>query len=184
MNVETVNYKNISFTSWDVGGRSNVRPLWRHYFQNVNAMIYVLDSNDRERISEAENEMSRIIQMFDDQSLQSIPILVYCNKQDLPNAMSVAECTDKLGLHKLTVGHPWYIQAACFTSGDGIYEGLEWLSNALNNTSRSPALKEIEKQTQAKAQEKNNNATTIAVTTAAAPQQQISVATSETVVTA
>ena len=32
-NVETVEYKNISFTVWDVGGQDKIRPLWRHYFQ-------------------------------------------------------------------------------------------------------------------------------------------------------
>jgi len=34
-NVETVEYKNISFTVWDVGGQDKIRPLWRHYFQNT-----------------------------------------------------------------------------------------------------------------------------------------------------
>lgn len=36
-NVETVEYKNISFTVWDVGGQDKIRPLWRHYFQNTQA---------------------------------------------------------------------------------------------------------------------------------------------------
>jgi len=49
------------------------------------------------------------------------------NKQDLPNAMNAAEITDKLGLHSLRQ-RAWYIQAACATSGDGLYEGLEWVS--------------------------------------------------------
>ena len=34
-NVETVEYKNISFTVWDVGGQDKIRPLWRHYFCNT-----------------------------------------------------------------------------------------------------------------------------------------------------
>ena len=34
-NVETVEYKNISFTVWDVGGQDKIRPLWRHYFVNT-----------------------------------------------------------------------------------------------------------------------------------------------------
>merc|ERR1712026_483668 len=51
-NVETVEYKNISFTMWDVGGQDKIRPLWRHYFQNTEGLIFVVDSNDRERIAE------------------------------------------------------------------------------------------------------------------------------------
>lgn len=41
-NVETVEYKNISFTVWDVGGQDKIRPLWRHYFQNTQGMAYDL----------------------------------------------------------------------------------------------------------------------------------------------
>ena len=52
--------------------------------------------------------------------------------QDLPNAMNAAEITDKLGLHSWR-NRNWYIQATCATSGDGLYEGLDWLSNQLKN---------------------------------------------------
>ena len=57
-------------------------------------------------------------------------LLVFANKQDLPNAMSAAEMTDKLGLNSLR-HRQWYIQACCATTGDGLYEGLDWLSNSL-----------------------------------------------------
>ena len=40
-NVETVEYKNISFTVWDVGGQDKIRPLWRHYFQNTQGGYYI-----------------------------------------------------------------------------------------------------------------------------------------------
>uniref|UniRef100_A0A8C2FJU1 Zgc:77650 n=1 Tax=Cyprinus carpio TaxID=7962 RepID=A0A8C2FJU1_CYPCA len=53
-NVETVEYKNICFTVWDVGGQDKIRPLWRHYFQNTQGLIFVVDSNDRERVAESQ----------------------------------------------------------------------------------------------------------------------------------
>ncbi|KAF7301858.1 ADP-ribosylation factor [Mycena indigotica] len=123
-NVETVEYKNISFTVWDVGGQDKIRPLWRHYFQNTQGIIFVVDSNDRERVSEAREELQR---MLNEDELRDALLLVFANKQDLPNAMQASEITDKLGLHGLRQ-RTWYIQAACATSGDGLYEGLEWLS--------------------------------------------------------
>ena len=126
-NVETVEYKNISFTVWDVGGQDKIRPLWRHYFQNTQGIIYVVDSNDRDRIDDAREELQR---MLNEDELRDALLLVFANKQDLPNAMNAAEITDKLGLHSLRNRH-WYIQATCATSGDGLYEGLEWLSNNL-----------------------------------------------------
>ncbi len=60
-NVETVEYKNISFTVWDVGGQDKIRPLWRHYFQNTQGLIFVVDSNDRDRIGEARDELHRML---------------------------------------------------------------------------------------------------------------------------
>ncbi|KAE8651256.1 hypothetical protein Csa_002144 [Cucumis sativus] len=60
--------------------------------------------------------------------LRDAVLLVFANKQDLPNAMNAAEITDKLGLHSLRQRH-WYIQSTCATSGEGLYEGLDWLSN-------------------------------------------------------
>jgi len=130
-NVETVEYKNISFTVWDVGGQDKIRPLWRYYFQNTQGLIFVVDSNDRERINEAREELMR---MLSEDELRDAILLVFCNKQDLPNAMQAAEVTDKLGLHQLR-NRNWYIQATCATSGDGLYEGLDWLSNQLKDRS-------------------------------------------------
>nr|POE74777.1 adp-ribosylation factor [Quercus suber] len=126
-NVETVEYKNIQFTVWDVGGQDKIRPLWRHYFQNTQGIIFVVDSNDRDRVVEAREELQR---MLNEDELRDALLLVFANKQDLPNAMNAAEITDKLGLHSLRQ-RAWYIQSTCATSGDGLYEGLEWLSNSL-----------------------------------------------------
>ncbi|KAI6674514.1 hypothetical protein NL676_002420 [Syzygium grande] len=128
-NVETVEYKNISFTVWDVGGQDKIRPLWRHYFQNTQGLIFVVDSNDRDRVVEARDELHR---MLNEDELRDAVLLVFANKQDLPNAMNAAEITDKLGLHSLRQRH-WYIQSTCATSGEGLYEGLDWLSNNIAN---------------------------------------------------
>jgi len=107
-NVETVEYKNISFTVWDVGGQDKIRPLWRHYFQNTDGLIFVVDSNDRERIAEARDELNR---MLAEDELREAVVLVFANKQDLPQAMNPAEITDKLGLHNMR-NRNWYIQVS------------------------------------------------------------------------
>ena len=120
--METIEYKNINFTAWDVGGRDKIvspqrhhlsifpsiycffsfslfqRPLYRHYYQNTDVIILVVDSNDRERISESKDEFWRLL---GEDELKSALFLIMANKQDLPNAMSVEEVTDKLDLHKI-----------------------------------------------------------------------------------
>jgi len=126
-NVETVDYKNISFTVWDVGGQDKIRPLWRHYYQGTNGLIFVVDSNDRDRAEDAREELTK---MLNEDEMKDAVVLVFANKQDLPNAMPAAEVTEKLGLNAMR-GRQWFIQSACATTGDGLYEGLDWLSKTL-----------------------------------------------------
>ena len=90
-NVETVEYKNIQFTVWDVGGQDKIRPLWRHYFQNTQGIIFVVDSNDRDRIVEAREELQR---MLNEDELRDALLLVFANKQDLP-VRSCRKTSDK-----------------------------------------------------------------------------------------
>jgi ADP-ribosylation factor 1/2 len=126
-NVETVQYKKITFTMWDVGGQDRIRQLWKHYYANTNAVIFVVDSNDKDRIGEACDELTKM--MSDDQLRDSV-LLVLANKQDLPHAMNASEMTDKLKLRQLKQ-KSWFIQPCCATTGEGLFEGLDWLSNQL-----------------------------------------------------
>ena len=123
-NVETVEYKNISFNVWDVGGQDKIRLLWRHYYTNTQGLIYVVDSNDRDRIEENREELHK---MLAEEELKDAVLLVFANKQDLSGALTCPEITDKLGLHTIR-GRTWFIQSTCATRGDGLYEGLDWLS--------------------------------------------------------
>jgi len=127
-NVERVEYRNISFTVWDVGGQDKIRPLWRYYYENIQGLIFVVDSNDRDRIDDAREELHR---MLNEDQLRDVVLLVFANKQDLPNAMTASEVTEKLGLHAIR-GRNWFIQSTCAPSGDGLYEGLDWLSKTLS----------------------------------------------------
>lgn len=138
-NVETVEYKGVSFTVWDVGGQDKIRPLWRHYFQNTQGrtpylrgvlsagIIFVVDSNDRDRVGDAATELRK---MLNEDELRDAVLLVLANKQDLPNAMKPAEVTQKLELQNYS-NRKWNVQATCATTSEGLYEGLGWLSETL-----------------------------------------------------
>ncbi|CAL1173745.1 unnamed protein product [Cladocopium goreaui] len=129
-----------------------IRPLWRHYYQGTNGLIYVVDSNDRDRIEDAREELTKMLnedemrdavllvfankqdlpQAMTADEMRDAVLLVFANKQDLPQAMTAAEVTEKLGLHNLR-HRQWFIQSACATTGDGLYEGLDWLSRTLSS---------------------------------------------------
>src|SRR3954471_9725313 len=78
-NVETVEYKNIKFTVWDVGGQDKIRLLWRHYYQNTQGLIFVVDSSDKERVELAKEELHK---MLNEEDLRDAVVLVFANKQD------------------------------------------------------------------------------------------------------
>ncbi|XP_047740614.1 E3 ubiquitin-protein ligase TRIM23 [Hyalella azteca] len=77
-NVDTLHYKNFKFTMWDVGGQPKLRPLWRHYYYNTQAVIFVVDSSDRDRLEEARAELTKLMM---ERQLKDVPLLIYANKQ-------------------------------------------------------------------------------------------------------
>ncbi|KYQ91604.1 ADP-ribosylation factor [Tieghemostelium lacteum] len=126
-NVENIAYKNLDFNVWDVGGQLKLRSLWRHYYESSSAVIFVVDSADNERMIEVKEEIENLM---NEPSLSGAPLLVLANKQDCPNAMSIAEISENLNLYSIK-DRKWFVQSTCATRGDGIYEGLEFLSKAL-----------------------------------------------------
>ena len=127
-NVETLQYKNLEFNCWDIGGQFKLRSLWHHYFENAQGLIYVVDSNDGERIDESAESLRSVL---DDESMAGVPILVYANKMDMPNAMSVPQISERLGLANLR-DRKWQVQASNAQRGDGLFEGMDWLAKNVN----------------------------------------------------
>jgi small GTP-binding protein len=117
---------------WDVGGQEKIRRLWRHYYRGSHALIFVVDSSDRERVSEARDELAAIM---DAEEMSGAHVLVFANKQDLPGALSPSDIAEALKLRDmLPVGgrRKWWVQACCATTGDGLVDGMEWLSEAVS----------------------------------------------------
>ncbi|CAH1257923.1 uncharacterized protein [Branchiostoma lanceolatum] len=129
-NVETIEYKNVKFTSWDVGGRDKARPLWRHYYPNTDAIIFVLDSNDRERLPEMREEIGRYL---NEDELRDCLFLILANKQDLPNALPPDVIREKLELDTVLRDRQWHLQPTSAREGHGLYEGLDWLTAKLGS---------------------------------------------------
>jgi len=127
-NVETLEFKNVKITLWDVGGQHKLRPLWKHYYLNTQAVIFVLDASNRDRLGEAQNEL---VKLLSEKELKDASLLILANKQDEVGCASIEEITDQFCLYKMCCGRSWHIQACDAKSGEGLQEGLEWLSRQL-----------------------------------------------------
>ena len=125
-NAETVEYEGLNMNVWDVGGQDRIRNLWRHYFHNTQGLIFVVDSNDSNRLEEASTVLNRLL---DEDELRDAVLLVYANKQDLPNAVKPQELVNRLHLN--TLHRPWHLQGTCAKTGDGLFEGLGWLGKEI-----------------------------------------------------
>jgi ADP-ribosylation factor-like protein 5B len=102
-NVEEVHHNNLRMQVWDLGGQESLRHTWDAYYQNTNAVIYVIDSADDSNIKASKHEFFSMLLHND---LRDAAILIFANKSDLPTARDVGEITDLYGLHMVT-DHDW-----------------------------------------------------------------------------
>jgi small GTP-binding protein len=126
-NVESMEYKGLNMVTWDIGGQTNLLKLWKHYYQGTDALIYVVDSQDTERI---EMNFEVLNNMLQEPELEKACVLIYANKQDLSGAMTPSEIAEKLGMAKLK-NREWMIQGCSGTRGEGLTDGLDWVAKTL-----------------------------------------------------
>jgi len=122
-NVEVLQYKNIKFQVWDLGGQTSIRPYWRCYYPNTDAIIFVVDSCDKERLGVAKQEL---IAMLEEEELKDAILLVFANKQDSKGALNAQQVSDGLGLCDIR-NRQWSIQETSALKGQGLFEGFDWL---------------------------------------------------------
>lgn len=122
-NTESIIYNNYKLCLWDVGGSKKIRPLWRHYYQNTDVIIFVVDSSDWSNIDIAKEELHKT--MCAD-ILQNTPLLILANKQDINSAFDVETLVERLGLQ--SIQRKWFIHSCCGYKKETILPAIEWLT--------------------------------------------------------
>ena len=141
-NVEEINYNNVKFQAWDLGGQENMRSVWDVYYLNTDGVIFVIDSNDKENYEESKNQFYKILQ---NDTLKNAVILIFANKQDLITSKKVNEIIEIYELDSIK-NHVWHIQPCSANTGEGLLTGIKWLSDQLiakgnNNFPNNPYVK-------------------------------------------
>lgn len=98
-------------------------------------MIVVVDSTDRARIGIVRGELQSLLRS---EHLAKACILIFANKQDLADALSVAELSEALELVAVTT-HSWHVQQSCAVTGDGLLDGLQWIAQRIRNSAKPAA---------------------------------------------
>ncbi|KAL1687230.1 ADP-ribosylation factor family-domain-containing protein [Schizophyllum commune] len=145
-NIRTFTYNGFTLNIWDVGGQRTLRPYWRNYFEQTDAIVWVVDSGDRMRMEDCKQELHALLT---EDRLSGASLLIFANKQDLPGSMSSAEISEVRlyfillllhlsSSHALSLlaidlppihSHNWKIQSCSAVTGENLLEGLDWVVN-------------------------------------------------------
>ena len=113
---------------WDIGGQREIRPYWRNYYDQTDAIVYVVDSSDEPRVAEVKDNLA---ELMGEELLARVPLLVFANKQDLDLALGADEVSETLMLDNIA-DRAWNIQACSALDGSGLSEGMTWLIETIN----------------------------------------------------
>lgn len=127
--VEKFSGKALSFTAFDMSGQGRYRNLWEHYYKECQGIIFVIDSSDRLRMVVAQEELEQLLNHPEIVG-RRIPILFYANKMDMRDALSAVKVAHLLNLDKIST-KPWHICASNALTGEGLSEGVEWITGQL-----------------------------------------------------
>ncbi|XP_033112877.1 ADP-ribosylation factor-like protein 6 [Anneissia japonica] len=132
--VEKFRSLSVNFTVFDMSGQGKYRNLWEHYYKDAQAIIFVVDSSDKLRMVVAKEELE-ILLSHQAISSRCIPVLFFANKMDQRDAVSSVKCSNILDLDKIK-DKPWHICASNALTGEGLHEGIQWLTDQLGTQRR------------------------------------------------
>ncbi|CAG8542311.1 12172_t:CDS:2 [Ambispora gerdemannii] len=141
LNIGKIDLSRARLNFWDLGGQAELRSLWEKYYAECHAIVFVLDSTDKERIEECKQAFERIITS---DMTEGIPILMLANKQDVPDSLKVEEIKEIFNKISLRLGaRDSRVLAISALEGDGVREAIDWLFIRLkrNQPNRPPIFK-------------------------------------------
>ncbi|KYQ89077.1 ARF-like protein [Tieghemostelium lacteum] len=124
-NIQTLTYAGYKLNIWDIGGQKALRSYWRNYYEENDAVIWVIDSSDIRRIEDCKLELKKLLE---EEKLAGASFLIFANKQDLDGSLTTDEISKNLDLESLSTHH-WTIKGCSAVTGKGLEEGIEWVVN-------------------------------------------------------
>jgi ADP-ribosylation factor-like protein 6 len=121
----------VGFTAFDMAGEGRYRELWEHHYKDCHGVIFVVDSSDALRLVVARDELEALLNHPHIQN-RRLPILLFANKMDVRGALSAVRVSASLSLERIP-DKPWHICASNALSGEGLQEGIEWLTNQIRD---------------------------------------------------
>ena len=128
VNAKSIQCGGIKLNVYDLGGQKAIREYWQYYYEKIDALIYVVDASDEERIGECNDSFQKILK---EEKLANVPVLAYGNKADLQNCLEPDEIIEKLEMNNIT-GRDWSLYACSALKGTGVKDGIKWILGKLS----------------------------------------------------
>ena len=129
LNIENIVHGDYEFTLWDVGGSKQAARHWKHYFDTIDGVLFVVDITDQDRLKQAKETMWRI----NDPAMAGVPFLVFLNKTDKPNKMDKEFVMEQLEIEGYKLMRPVRVQECSALDGSGIMVGVNQMIEMIEN---------------------------------------------------
>lgn len=138
LNVKTIERDGIVINFWDLGGQKELQLLWDKYYLDAHAVVWVIDSCDKERLIESSESFDKV---SCNKHLQGLPFLFLLNKQDLPDAIDPKDILEAFepSLSKLKSSKSFLPIPISALKGTGLKESLSWLCEQVKLSSKPPS---------------------------------------------
>ena len=121
-NIKSVQVGGCKLNVWDIGGQKHIRPYWKNYYANTQAIVYMVDSADKRRADECAEELETLM---GEEELAGVPVLVFAH--EIIEALELSTVKDR-----------WiHVQACSAKTGDGLEDGLNMLMTKVKETKAS-----------------------------------------------
>lgn len=136
LNVGKIETNGVILNFWDLGGQKDLQLLWDKYFLEAHAIIWVIDSSDRDRLNESIEAFNNIIK---NKLLDNLPLLFIINKQDIPTAMKPNEIIDAFQSSFELIGDRRFLSmSASALKGEGINDSIVWIGEQVSLSPKPP----------------------------------------------
>uniref|UniRef100_A0A0K8TN62 ADP-ribosylation factor-related protein 1 n=1 Tax=Tabanus bromius TaxID=304241 RepID=A0A0K8TN62_TABBR len=133
LNIGQIDIHGVTLVFWDLGGQQELQSLWDKYYQESHGIIYIIDSNDRDRMEDSKKVFDNMIRS---DHLSGVPLLLLANKQDLPDVMGVREIKPVFQQAGVMIGRrDCLVMPVSALTGEGVDEGIRWLVDAIKRNS-------------------------------------------------
>ncbi|KAG9392468.1 Secretion Associated Ras Related GTPase 1, C (SAR1C) [Carpediemonas membranifera] len=134
---EEIRMGKITFSAFDLGGHKEARRIWQDYYAKCDAVIYIVDAADHERMQESADALRELLES---EELAGVPFAILGNKIDRPDACSEPQFMQMINIHttgkhatkeELGTTRPIEVFMCSILRKTGYAEGFRWIGQYL-----------------------------------------------------